>query len=66
MILCRRQNRLIAEYALRDMGRPISVSGFETKLVESLPAELATSFPSVEELERELASYRPVDPYRPE
>ena len=59
LILCRRQNRLIAEYALRDMNKPIGVAGFATRLVESLPADLTPSLPTVAELERELAAYRP-------
>ena len=48
------QNRLVVEYALRDMNKPIGVAGFETQLVESLPKTLEGSFPSVEQLETEL------------
>ena len=44
----------MAEYALRDNARPIGVA--EYQLVESLPAELQTSLPSIEQIERELAS----------
>jgi hypothetical protein len=47
----------VAEYALRDSSRPIGVA--EYQLVESLPAELQTSLPSIEQIERELASDRP-------
>lgn len=54
LILCRKQNRLIAEYALRDIARPIGVAGFETRLVESLPRELEGSLPTIEQLEEEL------------
>jgi predicted nuclease of restriction endonuclease-like (RecB) superfamily len=61
LVLCRRRNRLIAEYALRDVNKPIGVAGFETRLVESLPTDLAPSLPTVEQLERELAAYRPTD-----
>lgn len=42
------------EYALRDNARPIGVA--EYQLVESLPAELQISLPSIEQIERELAS----------
>lgn len=55
LILCRNKNKLIAEYALRDMSKPIGVSGYVTKLVESLPKALQGSIPSVEELEKGLA-----------
>ncbi len=55
LILCRSKNRLIAEYALRDMSKPIGVSGYVTKLVESLPKALQGAIPSVEELEAGLA-----------
>lgn len=55
LILCKSQNRVIAEYALRDMSKPIGISGFVTKLVESLPETLEGMVPSVETLERELS-----------
>lgn len=51
LILCRSKNKLIAEYALRDMSKPIGVSGYVTKLVESLPKALQGAIPSVEEIE---------------
>jgi len=57
LILCRTKNRVIAEYALRDLSKPIGVSGYVTKLVESLPKELKGAVPSVEELEREFTQY---------
>lgn len=56
LILCRDKNRLIAEYALRDIHKPIGVAGWETKLVESLPKSLHGSLPTIEELESELSS----------
>ena len=53
LILCRNKNRMIAEYALRDLTKPIGVSGYVTKLVESLPKSLKGVVPSVAELEKE-------------
>ena len=53
LILCRSKNRVIAEYALRDMTKPIGVSRYVTQLVESLPKALKGAVPSVAELERE-------------
>ncbi|MGA3007334.1 MAG: PDDEXK nuclease domain-containing protein [Opitutaceae bacterium] len=55
LILCRSKNRVIAEYALRDLTKPIGVSGYVTKLVDSLPKSLKGAVPSVAELEKGLA-----------
>jgi len=55
LILCRSKNRVIAEYALRDVSKPIGVSGYVTKLVDSLPKALKGSVPTVAELEKGLA-----------
>jgi predicted nuclease of restriction endonuclease-like (RecB) superfamily len=52
LLLCKSQNRVVAEYALRDMHKPIGVA--EYQLVAALPAELRTSLPSIEQIEREL------------
>ena len=43
----------MAEYALGDKSQPMGIA--EYKLLESLPAELQTSLPSIEQIERELA-----------
>jgi predicted nuclease of restriction endonuclease-like (RecB) superfamily len=55
LILCRSQNRVIAEYALRDLNKPIGISGYVTKLMASLPKTLKGAVPSVAELEKGLA-----------
>lgn len=52
IILCKEKNKLVAEYALKDMTKPIGVS--EYKLLERVPEELESSLPSIEELEKEL------------
>lgn len=52
LLLCRTQNRVIAEYALRDVTKPLGISTYQ--LAEALPPELKGQLPSVEELEREL------------
>lgn len=54
LLLCKTQNRVVAEYALRDSNKPIGVA--EYQLLATLPAELQTSLPSIEQIERELAS----------
>ena len=50
LILCRDKNKTVAEYALRDMTKPIGVS--EYKLTEYLPQELENTLPSVEDIEK--------------
>lgn len=53
LILCRSKVGVLAEYALRDMTKPIGLA--EYRLTESLPANLKTALPTIEELEAELA-----------
>ena len=52
LLLCKSKNKIVAEYALGDKSQPMGVA--EYKLLESLPAELQTSLPSIEQIEREL------------
>lgn len=54
LLLCKSKNKIVAEYALGDKSQPMGIA--EYKLIESLPAELQTSLPSIEQIERELAS----------
>ena len=53
LLLCKSKNKVVAEYALRNNAQPLGVA--EYQLLESLPAELQTSLPSIEQIERELA-----------
>lgn len=55
LLLCKSKNNVVAEYALRTTQMPIGVSEWKTEIVESLPAEFASTLPSVEELEAELS-----------
>ncbi|WP_374668298.1 YhcG family protein [Ramlibacter sp.] len=52
LLLCKSKNKIVAEYALGDKSQPMGVA--EYKLLESLPPELQTSLPSIEQIEREL------------
>jgi hypothetical protein len=52
LILCKTKNKLVAEYALRGMTKPIGVS--EMQLSDALPENLKGSLPTIEELEAEL------------
>jgi hypothetical protein len=53
LLLCRTQNRLVAEYALSGIDKPIGVP--EYQLLRALPTLLDTSLPSIESLEAELS-----------
>ncbi|WP_426978243.1 PDDEXK nuclease domain-containing protein [Pseudarthrobacter sp. O4] len=55
LLLCKSKNNLVAEYALRSSSMPIGVSEWKSEIVKSLPEEFASSLPSIEELEAELA-----------
>ena len=54
IILCKAKNQVVAEYALRDLAKPVGISSYVTKLVETLPPALRGSLPSPKELEAEL------------
>jgi predicted nuclease of restriction endonuclease-like (RecB) superfamily len=56
IILCQTRDRLIAEYALRDMQAPLGIATY--RLTEALPAPLKDSLPSIAELEATLAPSR--------
>lgn len=53
LILCRSKVGVVAEYALRDMTKPIGLA--EYRLTENLPENIKTALPTIEELEAELA-----------
>jgi predicted nuclease of restriction endonuclease-like (RecB) superfamily len=53
LLLCKSKNKVVAEYALGDTSQPMGIA--EYKLIDSLPAELQTSLPSIEQIEQELA-----------
>jgi hypothetical protein len=57
LILCQDRNRVVAEYALRGMTKPIGVS--EYQLTRALPRELQSSLPTIEAIEAELAEPSP-------
>lgn len=54
ILLCKSKRKLTVEYALRKNLNPIGVASYETKLVASLPKELKSSLPTIEEIEAEL------------
>jgi predicted nuclease of restriction endonuclease-like (RecB) superfamily len=52
IILCKSKNKIIAEYSLRDITKPIGIS--EYTITQVLSEELKTTLPTIEELEKEL------------
>jgi len=54
LLLCKEKDRLIVEYALRDVKKPIGVAEWRTRLVESLPKRLQGKLPTIEQIEKEL------------
>lgn len=52
LLLCRTKDRIKAEYALRDIQKPIGISDYE--LGQALPKNFRGSLPTIEEIEKEL------------
>ena len=50
IVLCKSKNKAVAEYAIRDLSKPIGIS--EYRLTHTLPERLAENLPSPDELER--------------
>ncbi|WOG30452.1 PDDEXK nuclease domain-containing protein [Endozoicomonas sp. 8E] len=53
LLLCKRRNKVVAEYALRDNAKPIGVT--EYLLAQTLPDELEDKLPSIEMIEKEVS-----------
>jgi predicted nuclease of restriction endonuclease-like (RecB) superfamily len=56
ILLCRSKNGVVAEYALRDINKPMGVAQWTQALTKSLPDPLVSKLPSIEELEAELGA----------
>jgi predicted nuclease of restriction endonuclease-like (RecB) superfamily len=54
LLLCKSKSEVIAEYALRGTTQPIGVAEYE--IVKSIPTNLKPELPTVEEIEKELAT----------
>jgi len=52
ILLCKERDKLTAEYALRDIHKPIGVS--EYRLSDFVPQELADTLPSAEDIEKRI------------
>ncbi|MBP1628349.1 MAG: hypothetical protein H6Q00_2824 [Holophagaceae bacterium] len=54
LLLCRTKNRIVAEYALSGIDKPVGVA--EYQLVRALPEPLDTTLPAIEDIEEELSA----------
>ncbi len=54
ILLCKSRDRVVVEYALSDIQKPMGVS--EYQLTQALPENLKSSLPSIEELEAEFSN----------
>ncbi|MEN0035997.1 MAG: PDDEXK nuclease domain-containing protein [Cellvibrio sp.] len=57
LLLCKQKDKLVAEYALCDIHKPIGISAYQ--LTQALPENLKSSLPSIEEIEAEFAQPLP-------
>lgn len=55
LLLCKTKNKLVAEYALSGISKPMGVA--EYQLIRALPEPLDTKLPTVEQLEAELTFF---------
>lgn len=53
ILLCKKKDRVEAEFALRDINKPIGISDYQ--LTKTIPDEIKTKLPTVEQLENELS-----------
>ena len=59
IMLCKTRDKLTAEYALKDINKPIGVS--EYKLSDFVPAELIDTLPSAEDIEKRIKMELDID-----
>src|SRR4029079_4903406 len=54
LLLCKTKNKLVAEYSLSGIAKPMGVA--EYQLVRALPEPLDTKLPTIAQLEEELSA----------
>lgn len=54
LLLVKGKNKTVVEYSLAGFNKPIGVAEWQNQLQNSLPENLKSSLPSIEEIEREL------------
>lgn len=58
LILCKTKNQIVAEYAVRDMAKPLGIAEFQH--LQDLPSQLKGTLPTIEEIEAELTFEKPL------
>jgi len=53
-LLCKSKNNIVAEYALKDMSKPIGIS--EYRVTSDLPEDLSKQLPSIEDIRKHIAN----------
>ena len=59
LLLCKSHNRTVAEYALRGTGKAMGIADYQ--LESAIPADLTSSLPSIEQIERALQDVADLD-----
>jgi len=54
ILLCKKKDKIEAEYALRDINKPMGIS--EYRLTDAIPDDMKAKLPTIEELENNLIS----------
>lgn len=54
LLLVKGKNKTVVEYSLTGYNNPIGVADWENQLTKSLPEDLKSSLPTIEEIEKEL------------
>jgi len=54
LLLCKSKNKLVAEYALKDMSKPMGIS--EYRLTSALPKELEQQFPTADDIRNRISN----------
>lgn len=52
LLLCQEKNKVVAEYALKDLTKPLGISAY--KIATSIPENIKSNLPSIEEIEGEM------------
>jgi len=56
LLLVKEKNKTLAKYALAGYTKPMGVAEWERQITESLPENLKSSLPTIEEIEAELSA----------
>lgn len=59
ILLCKKKDKVEAEFALRDINKPIGISSYI--LTKAIPDEIKTNMPTIEQIENELSEIENLD-----